>query len=39
MSWHEDMLRRGVDSDTSLDLDDYQTNHQGKFHILHFYIK
>jgi len=28
MSWHEDMARRGIDSDTSLDLDDSQSNHQ-----------
>lgn len=28
MSWHEDMARRGIDSDTSLDLDDNQSNHQ-----------
>lgn len=30
MSWHEDMARRGIDSDTSLDLDDNQSNNQGK---------
>lgn len=29
MSWHEDMARRGIDSDTSLDLDDNQSIHQG----------
>lgn len=29
-SWHEDMARRGIDSDTSLDLDDNQSNHQGE---------
>jgi len=29
MSWHEDMARRGIDSDTSLDLEDNQSNHQG----------
>lgn len=34
MSWHEDMARRGIDSDTSLDLDDNQSNHQGKIHML-----
>jgi len=34
MSWHEDMVRRGgIDSDTSLDLDDNQSNHQGEIHI------
>ncbi|VVC28168.1 Hypothetical protein CINCED_3A000638 [Cinara cedri] len=27
ISWHEDMVRRGIDSDTSLDLDDNQSNH------------
>jgi len=34
MPWHEDMARRGIDSDTSLDLDDNQSNHQGEIIIL-----
>lgn len=36
MSWHEDMAIREINSDTSLDLDDNQSNHQGKIYILHF---
>lgn len=35
MSWHEDMVRRGIDSDTSLDLDDNQSNHHGKIYTMH----
>lgn len=31
------MARRGIDSDTSLDLDDNQLNHQGRITILSFY--
>lgn len=34
MSWHEDMARRGIDSDTSLDFnDDNQSNQHGKIHM------
>lgn len=38
MSWHEDVGRRGIDSDTSLDFDDIQSNHQGKVNLLHIYV-
>lgn len=38
MSWHEDMARRGIDSDTSLDMDDHHSTHHGTIHILKIYI-
>lgn len=39
MSWHEDMARRGIDSDTSLDLDDNHSNHHGNYLMSKYLIK